>query len=590
MINYEKRKSVRVKGNESYFVSFSYDKNLVAMIKQTPVHFWNPADKTWELDAESFEIFKAKAHIKEEKPIDYKVEKYDGTPLEVNFGLLKEKPFQHQIEYLEYVKNRNNVINSLDQGLGKTYCIAAQAVMRKKTFKDKHCLIITCVNGLKYNWQEELERFTDEKSYILGTRCRKDGRRYIGGSKEKYEDLLFSKSNPSYQEMKDSYFWIINIEALRYKGDTTVTKKGKPARGRYIIAEQIEKLCDKEIGMVAIDEIHKSSNYDAKQTRALLKIKPKCRVAMTGTLITNSPLNAWLPLYWLGVYEHSYFTFEKQFAVKGGFADKQIVGFKNLDQLSKMVQTCMFRRMKNDVLDLPEKLHSIEYIELSSEEKRYYKMVLDETIAEINEELGKKNNFNLQNGLTKFLRLRQITSKAGILFPDYKGSSKFERCKELVEEAISNGEKVAIFSQFTSITNPLYEELKEFNPVLYTGEVDIETRQKLIKKFQEDDNCKVFIGTSGAAGTGITITAATTCILIDSPWTKALKNQLEDRIYRIGQNKRVNIIDLVAKGTIDEYIYKLVESKGELSSMVVDDVETSNLPVMIKWLINNITI
>lgn len=474
--------------------------------------------------------------------------------------------FPHQIEAIKYGEKHSHFILGDDPGLGKTTEAIGIAMARKRLYKEKHCLVITCVNGLKYNWEEEIKELTGEDAYMLGTRNGK-----IRGSKEKYED---------FKNLPKNYFLIINIEALRYK-------EGK-GRGKYVLADQIEQLCKKgDIGLIIIDEIHKNKNVNAKQTRALMKIKPKAGMALTGTLILNKPLDAYVPLKWLGLLNDNYMSFLKEYTIKGGWHDTEIIGYKNLDKLNRTINANMLRRLKGDVLDLPEKIKTIEYVELSTTEKKYYQEILKSTVAEIKETRKKLKDKNLKpNVLAQWTRLRQITGDANILYPEFNDSSKMERLKELVEAYVDNGHKVIVFSGWTQITSRAMEKLKDFNPLLVTGDIPLDERQEIVNKFQKEDKHKVIIGTSGALGTGYTLTKADVVIFLDSPWTQALKDQCEDRAHRIGTTNNVNIITLVCKNTIDEYVEKLLEAKGELSELTVDPSrEKDGVEVMMEWLI-----
>lgn len=476
--------------------------------------------------------------------------------------------FPHQIEAIEYAERHNFFILGDDPGLGKTTEAIGIAMARRRIFKEKHCLVITCVNGLKYNWQEEIKELTGEDAYMLGIRKGK-----IRGSKEKYEDL---------KHLPDNYFLILNIEALRYKEGA--------GRGKYVLAQQIEDLCKKKkIGLIVIDEIHKNKNVNAKQTRGLMKIKPNAAIAMTGTLILNKPLDAYVPLKWMNMVSENYMKFIEEYTIKGGWHNKEIIGYKNLDVLNRTINANMLRRRKEEVLDLPDKIRTVEYVELSSTEKKFYQEVLNGTIKEIKEtrkKLKKNNKNDKKDFLTQWIRLRQITGDANILHPEFDESSKMERLKELVEEYVDNGHKVIIFSQWTKITERAYKKLEEYKPLLMTGDISTEERNNAKDEFQKNPDRKVIIGTSGAMGTGYTLTAADVVIFLDSPWTMAVKEQCEDRAYRIGTVNNVNVITLVCKNTIDEYIEKLLAAKGVLSDITIDPAkEKDGVEVMIEWLV-----
>lgn len=494
----------------------------------------------------------------------------------INDGLVKATLYAHQKETLDYgIKNPHFILGD-GQGLGKTIQIIGLAMKRKRLYNDKHCLIIVCVNGLKYNWKEEIEKFTDEKAYILGTRLKKNGEERIGGNAEKFEDISDLNKLPK------EYFWIINIEAIRYKQGA--------GRGKYVIANRLAELCNLGIiNMVAIDEIHKANNPNSKQTRALLKIQAAEMIAATGTLITNNPMDAYVPLKWLGFYDQNFYTFKDYYCVMGGFGGFEVIAYRHLDELNHLVNEHMLRRTKDQVLDLPPKIRRTEYVELSPQEKIYYKDVLNQTekkVREIQDEMSKKIRYNEEKMiLNQFAYLRQVTGNANILYPDFNESTKTHRCIELVDEYVSNGEKVVIFSNWTSITDRLYESLKKYNPGLITGKIDTEQRQKEVHRFQNDPECKIMIGTDGAMGTGLTLTAATNVIFMDSPWTKALKEQCEDRCHRIGTKGTVNVVTLVCKNTIDEYVERILAVKNELTDLVISpDRESDGIYVMMNWL------
>ena len=168
------------------------------------------------------------------------------------------------------------------------------------------------------------------------------------------------------------------------------------------------------------------------------------------------------------------------------------------------------------------------------------------------------------------IRLRQATGWTGILSSKVQESAKMARMIELVEEITSSGQKAIIFSNWESITTVAKEQLKSYNPAYITGATKADERMKEVERFQNDDKCKVIIGTIGAMGTGLTLTAAQNVIFLDSPWNMALKAQAEDRAHRIGTKGTVNIITLVCKNTIDERIEELVEKKGQISDALVD--------------------
>jgi SNF2 family DNA or RNA helicase len=158
--------------------------------------------------------------------------------------------------------------------------------------------------------------------------------------------------------------------------------------------------------------------------------------------------------------------------------------------------------------------------------------------------------------------------------------------EELVEEAVENGRKVVIFSNWTQMTAPVAERLSKYNPAVITGEINADTRQLMIDKFQNNDKCKVIIGTSGAMGTGLTLTAGTVEIFLDHPWNRALYDQCVDRCHRIGQKQNITIYNLMCKNTIDERIWEIVNRKGAMSDAIIDGQIKGNKTEMLDFLLS----
>lgn len=261
----------------------------------------------------------------------------------------------------------------------------------------------------------------------------------------------------------------------------------------------------------------------------------------------------------------------------GGYGGYEVVGYRNLGELQSNLESLMLRRLKKDALDLPEKLHSIEYVEMSSKQAKVY----NEVKQEIKEQIDKIKVSN--NPLAQLIRLRQATGFTGILSSQIKESAKLDRLEEIVEELVENGEKAIIFSNWTDMTRPTMERLRRFNPAIITGETKDRKAQQ--ERFMTDSRCKVIIGTIGAMGTGLTLTAASTVIFLDSPWNRANKEQAEDRAHRIGTTSNINIITLVCKDTIDERIEELINKKGAMADALVDGKVDLNKSEIIDYLL-----
>lgn len=483
----------------------------------------------------------------------------------------KTKPFKHQLEGIEYGLTHDKWLLADQMGLGKS----AQVIDIADARNVKHCLIVCCVNGLKWNWLNEVHKHSYEEGFILGQRGNS-----IGSNIQRLEDLNRIDELPR--------FVITNIETLKYRIPTG-EKVEKVIRGkikivdkyRYPITEKLQELCETgQIDMIAVDEFHLVKNDDTEQAKQLLKIHSPIQIAITGTPVENAPLDIYMSLRWLGYYDYPYGKFKYHYCKMGGYNGKEILGYKHLDELSSILDTMMLRRLKEETLDLPDKLFVDEYVEMSSKQARIYngeKRTLVKNIDRI-----KKS----ANPLTEFIRARQATGYTGIL-SNVKVSAKFDRMEEIVDNAVSNGKKVVIFSLWTQIVNPAYERLsRKYKGVIITGDINDEERYKNKELFQNDDSVEFIIGTIGAMGYGIDLYAGEVVIFLDEPTNMERKNQALDRLHRIGATNNITIYTLMCKDTIDERVHHLVEMRGEMSNILINGSSELDKTTLINYLLS----
>ena len=315
--------------------------------------------------------------------------------------------------------------------------------------------------------------------------------------------------------------------------------------------------------MIVTDEVHKMKNPSSQQGKGFLKLQAQTMIAMTGTPLMNNPMDLYIILKWLGYEKHAFYSFKQHYCVMGGYGGYEVIAYKNLDELQEQLNSIMLRRLQKDVLDLPEKIYIDEYVDMTGKQEQLYKEIEAEITANI-DQIAMSNN-----PLAQLIRLRQATGYTGILSSKVQESAKLDRMEELVEEAISTDKQVIIFSNWTQITDEVKRRLRKYNIGVITGETKDHERQMLVDRFQNHE-IQVMIGTVGAAGTGITMTAATVEIFLDEPWTMASRVQAEDRAYRIGQKKNLTIYFLLTKNTIDERIHEIVYKKGLMADAIVD--------------------
>lgn len=543
MITIKVSEAKKVNGDWGLFISFPYNTEVVNTIRELPTRYWDKDKKEWEVPFNKLEFLLTKLNKHEIEIKASSDEPFKPKTPTVNIDYtFKTNPFSHQIDGFNYGMEHDRWLLGDEQGLGKTKQVIDIAVAKKQQHKYPHCLIICGVNGLKWNWQNEIATHSDETGWILGQKKTARGLK-IGSSADKLADLNRLSEIPS-------YFLITNVESLR---DEEIVKR-------------ISELCKKRvIGLIAFDECHKAKNPSSQQGKGILKVRAENMIAMSGTPLMNNPLDLYVILRWLGYEKNAFYRFKNHYCVTGGYGGYEVIGYRHLDELQEQLNSIMLRRLKSDVLDLPEKIFVDEYVEMTAKQTQIYKEVT----------MAVKSNIDqikmAANPLSEMIRMRQATGYTGILSSTIKESAKLDRMEDIIEESIANGKKVVVFSNWTQMTDAICDRLKSWcNPAVITGQTKDEERQNLVKEFQTNPECKVIVGTIGAMGTGLTLTAGTVEIFMDEPWNMALKDQAVDRCHRIGAKSNVTIYTLIAKNTIDEKIHQLVYKKGAMAEALVD--------------------
>lgn len=527
---------------DAFKVSFKYDPTTVAKVKELAQRRYLPEERAWEIPAFELPNLVDKLGISnisstggvldalKTKEVEDKREATQERLKDIKSVVafdFKTDPLPHQIEAFNYGMERDMLLIGDEQGLGKTKESIDITVARKKDLVK--CLIVCGVNSVKYNWEAEIRIHSKEKSVVI------DG---------KTMDLRVQALNNWFYGSE--YFAIINIESLRNEAIQDAIYLG---------------IKDGFIGAIIVDEIHKAKNGSSQQGKALRSLKSPVRIGLSGTPM-NKAEDLWNILTWLGVEKRSFYSFKNTYCIMGGYGGYKVVGHKNLESLNAELNKVMIRRKKEEVLDLPPKIHSTEYVELTTKQQKLYRDIKNGIIADM------ENILASVNPLSCTLRLRQLTSGSPQITED---NPKLDRIKDMLEEEIiPNGYKAIIFSQWSTIAVDLGVELKEYQPIVITGDVPPEKRQEMVKEFQTNPNCKLAIGTIGAMGTGLTLNKASYVFFMDKAWNEGDNQQAEDRAHRIGTMGTVNIISMVAKGTIDEAVEEYLAENRELFDRVVD--------------------
>ena len=478
---------------------------------------------------------------------------------------------------------------------GKTLEAVNLALLKRDTEAAKHCLVVCCVNSAKYTWVEDVSKHTNGsmRAYVLGSRRRRDGSvNFNGSGKDKLKDL---ETGYVYSDVKRKdplpYFIVVNVEALR------TTDRFKKGAYRNTVTMKIAEMClNGDISMIVLDEVHKNVSPQSEQGKQIIRIKKLTGNAvewlpMTGTPVVNKPTDLFLPLLLVGAHsEYSYWKWNQKYCIYGGYGGHNVIGYKNVSRLKSMLDSNMLRRTKESVLDLPPKIRHVEYVENSNVQKRLYKQVQDDILGNISDVS------NSPNPLGKLLRLRQVNVCPELVDPDVDPKSsrylscnaKMKRAVELVCDIVSCGEKVVVFSNWVEPLRSLYRQLRRRNvrPVSYTGTMDSESREISKRKFIEDPECMVILGTVGAMGTSHTLTVASRVVFLDEPWNMATLEQAEDRCHRATSTSTVHVYTVLAKDTVDDKVHNILFKKGAMSDFIVDnELNVSKNPELIRYLV-----
>ena len=465
----------------------------------------------------------------------------------------KTKPYKHQLTALEKSWNRETYAYFMEMGTGKTKVLIDNAAMLYDKGKINGILIIAPkgVVGTWYN--QEIPTHLPDHIENVSTLWQAN----ITKKKKEQLDMLFATG-------EKLHILVMNVEALS-------TTKG---------VEFATKFLNSHNTLMAIDESTTIKNPKAKRTKNIvtLSMLAKYRRILTGSPVTKNPLDLFSQCYFLDPFHlghESYYSFRMRYAIMktANISGRQIQlvhGFKNLGELSDKLKPFSYRVLKEDCLDLPDKIYMKRQIKLSSEQLRLYDQMRKEALATLN---GKK--VTTVNALTQLMRLHQIT--CGHFTADDGTTQRIpnNRISELMDVLDEIEGKAIIWAHYQwDIKDIIKEIVKVHGPgsvVDYYGLTPQDERQGNIRKFQEDDKCRFIVGTPQTGGYGITLTAANTVIYYSNGYDLEKRLQSEDRAHRIGQKKSVTYVDINAEETVDEKIVKSLRKKINIASEVLGE-------------------
>lgn len=439
----------------------------------------------------------------------------------------------YQVTGVKWLYNIHNTgfggILADEMGLGKTiqsiYYIK-QILLNEPNSK----FLIVVPTSLVYNWQHEFELYAPNINICV---------------------LMGNKQN--------------RISLVESNASVYITSYGT-------LREDEDLYKDKEFHTMFIDEAQTIKNFLASITKVVKEINAETKIALTGTPIENSVLELWSIFdYIMPGYLSNISKFKSKYKIRD-FDDREN---KLLDGLNRQISPFILRRKKENVIkDLPSKIENNIYIELSSEQKKLYVAELEKVKKEV-EEIMERDGINKMAFLLLSLltKLRQLCIDPKIIYDDYNGgSNKMDTLLYVLNDQLSNNNKVLVFTSFLSAIDIVSKKLEENNIDYYIIKGDVPSKERLrrVEEFNNRKTSAVFLIMLKSGGTGLNLTGASTVIHLDLWWNPQTENQATDRAHRIGQKKTVEVIKIITKGTIEEKIIDLQNKKKELSDKIVD--------------------
>ena len=440
---------------------------------------------------------------------------------------LKDILRDYQLKGVNWIKQLSELgfggILADDMGLGKTLEVIAFVMSEKK---DKPSLVVA-PSALIYNWLNEINKFAPCAKVVI-----------IDGTKEEREQSLKS--------IDGNDFVITSYPLLR---------------------RDISMYSELEFSYMFIDESQNIKNADTMSAKSVKKINAGRKFALSGTPVENNLSELW------SVFDFvmkGYLNSKREFNQIYQGIKSEDDGAEDLEDLRKKIKPFVLRRLKTDVLhELPEKIENTIYCELVPEQKKLYEAFLAAAKNEVSELINTRDGG--MKILTILLRLRQICCHPSLFDLNYKKESgKLSFLSELIDSALSQGRRILIFSQFTSMLDLIRAELKKKNLDCFfiDGKTPAPMRTQMAERFNNGEK-ELFLVSLKAGGTGLNLTGADMVIHYDPWWNPAVMSQATDRAHRIGQTKAVQVIKLAARGTIEEQILKLQESKQNLADSII---------------------
>lgn len=456
-----------------------------------------------------------------------------------------------KIAVAKMIRRKRFFLND-EMGLGKTVQALAAIVVRLQ-FGGQVLAVVP--NSIKFQWKEMIERFTDCTVAVVHGTAEQRRRAIDSGA-----DII-----------------VINTEGLRAKMELHLRTEDEDGTDVLYTDEEFMPvhpgLFNRRWNMVVVDEYHRFKNPTAQQSIGLHHLRAKRKLAMSGTPILNGrPEELWSILHWMYPRRfNDYNVFVNNLQFKRG---SKVIAYNPqvMFELKEFLDDRCMRRRKDQVLDdLPEVVYVNRGVDMTGEQRRLYNEIKEEMLLWIED-----HPRDIINALAQLTRLKQACFSPE-LYEGSQVSAKIDELRDIVRELVANGEKAIIFSQWSKATRILQREFEEYNPAYIDGTVKVQDRMGEVHTFNNDPDCKLFIGTIGSCKEGFTLSAATYVIFTDVGWTPAENQQAAARsaaggLRGVGANvSHVHIIELKANETIEQKIDELLAHKKAINDRMVEN-------------------
>ena len=427
-----------------------------------------------------------------------------------------------------------------DMGTGKSLMtIAITGTLAQE--KGVKRMLVVCPKSIVGVWEEEFRKFANYR-YALTV---------LDGTISKKKTAFSYMTGEALQVIVVNYesAWRLEKEITKWKPD-----------------------------LIVCDESSKIKNPGTSQSKAMHRLGKltKYNIILTGTPITNNPLDIFSQYKFLDedILGGSYYLFRNRYAVFGGYQNHQIIGYRHLAELVEKVHEIAYRIKIEDAVDLPPFIDETRTIKLEPKAQSIYTQIERDCYAALSADA----EVTARNVLTQLLRLSQCTG--GYIRDDVSGvaqavsTAKLDALEDIIDTCQDEGKKVVVFARFVPEIEAIEKLLKKKGigyALIYGATTD---RADQVKKFQEDEDCRVFIGQLQTTGMGLTLTAASVAVFYSLDFSYANYEQSRARIHRIGQKEKCLYIHLVCKGTVDERIMNALKHKGDVAKLMVDDWRT----------------